>query len=71
MQLEVLDAGMQGWRLNDMHAHVGGQSWKASGMSDHGLQGGEHREEAKMATEKVGTEMGERVAVADVRGAQM
>ena len=46
--LEVLDAGMQGWRLYDMH--VWGQSWKASGMSDHGLQGGEHWEEAKMAT---------------------
>ena len=49
MQLEVLDAGTHGWRLNVMHARVKEQSWKASGMSDHGLQGGEHWEEAKMA----------------------
>ena len=54
MQLEGLNAGMQGWRLNDMHAHVGGQSWKATGMSDHGLQGGEHFEEQRWQLGKLG-----------------
>ena len=45
--------------------------WKAIEMSDQGLQGGEHWEEAKMAVGIYGTEMGERVAVLDVRVAQM